>query len=285
MDFENTRPAAYPNLKQAWGLFGIVILLAIGFNLLLLGIVAILTMIGGQSLGAAFASSSITFLLSYIAIFGFVILIGIRLKIKREGGFSPDFSLPSIIDLIFIVLATLGIYVLVEPIVDLIPMPEFIQRIFLQLLGDQNIWTVIAVVIAAPFFEEMLLRGIVLDGLLKWYSPIKAIVWSALFFGLLHFNPWQFIPAVALGIFMGWIYFRTGSLLATIFIHFVANGSGSLLAWILMPDADVMASTRDLFTNQMHYIILLVVSLIIMIVSISYLKRNLKPNETAIVDM
>ena len=136
MDFENTTPAAYPNLKQTWGLFGITIALAIAFNVLLLVLMAVLTMIGGQQLGTAFASSSITFLLSYVVIFGLVIVIGIRFKKKWEGGFAPDFSLPSIPNSIFVILGTLGIYFLVEPIVDLIPMPDFIQQLFLQLLGD-----------------------------------------------------------------------------------------------------------------------------------------------------
>ncbi len=276
MEFEKNKPAAYPNLKQAWGLFGITVLLAIVFNLLLLVVMAVLTIIGGQNLGTAFASSSMTFLLSYVIIFGLVIWIGILFKKKREGGFAPNLSLPSAVSLIFISLATLGIYFLVEPIVDLIPMPDFIQQLFLQLLGEQNIWTVIAVVGAAPLFEEFLLRGIILDGLLKWYSPKKAILWSAFFFGLLHFNPWQFIPALAIGVFMGWIYYRTGSLLTTIFIHFIANGSGSLLAWILMPDADALASTRDLFSHPMHYIILLAVSFLAATGSIIYLNKNLK---------
>ncbi len=282
MDFQNSDPAGYPNLKQSWGLIGITALVAIGINLVLLAIMRILTAIGGLSLGSAFASHSLTFLLSYIIIFGLVVWIGIALKKKREGHFSPNFSLPSITNLIFIVFGTLGIYFLIEPVVDAIPMPEFVEQLFLQILGEQNMWTVLAVVVAAPIFEELLLRGIMLDGLLKRYSPAKAIIWSALFFGFLHFNPWQFFPAVALGLFMGWIYYRTGSLLTVMFIHFVANGSGSLLAWILMPETNALASTRDLFSNPINYFLLLGGSLAVVIVSVFYLQKNLKPGETAV---
>jgi membrane protease YdiL (CAAX protease family) len=276
MDIENTTPAAYPNLKQSWGLLGITVLLAIGFNLILLAIGEFLAKVEGQSLGVAFSSSSITFLISYIIIFGLVVLIGSNYKKKWEGGFSPNLSLPSMPNLIFIVLGTLGIYFLVEPIVDFIPMPEFVKQVFIQMLGKLDVWKVIAVVIAAPIFEETILRGIMLDGLLKWYSPKKAIIWSSIFFGILHLNPWQFVPALFLGLFMGWIYYRTGSLLTTIIIHFVANGSGSLLALILMPDADALASTRDLFSNPLHYVMLLAVCLVVTATAIFYLNKNLK---------
>ena len=78
--------------------------------------------------------------------------------------------------------------------------------------------------IFAPFFEEWLCRGMVLRGLLTKMKPAWAIVVSALFFALIHFNPWQALNAFIIGVVMGVLYYRTGSLLLTMLIHFVNNG-------------------------------------------------------------
>lgn len=271
---------AYPSLKQTWGLSGITLLTALFVNVLLLGVNQLLAALGKSSWGQQFLSHSLTFLLTYIAIFVFIIWLGIRKKSRVERGFAPDFSLPSIVVLLMIAIGTLGIYFLVDPVVELIPMPKIVERLFLELLGDQDIWTVFAVVVAAPICEELLLRGIILDGLLKLYTPKKAIIWSALFFGFFHLNPWQFIPAVAIGIYIGWIYYRTRSLLLAMFIHFVANGTGALLGYVLLPEADQMVPTRDLFQNDTLYAGVLVLSAIVLTMSILYLDKKLKTETT-----
>ena len=80
------------------------------------------------------------------------------------------------------------------------------------------------VAIFAPIFEEWLCRGMVLRGLLTKMKPGWAIVVSALFFALIHFNPWQALNAFIIGVVMGVVYYRTGSLLLTMLIHFVNNG-------------------------------------------------------------
>ena len=40
---EQTKTLAYPNLKQSWGLLGITLLVALGFQLLLLFVSLVLT--------------------------------------------------------------------------------------------------------------------------------------------------------------------------------------------------------------------------------------------------
>jgi len=88
--------------------------------------------------------------------------------------------------------------------------------------------------IFAPIFEEWLCRGMVLRGLLAGgkMKPGWAIVVSALFFALIHMNPWQALNAFILGLLMGYIYYRTGNLWLTMFIHFINNGSAVILSQI-----------------------------------------------------
>ena len=54
-------------------------------------------------------------------------------------------------------------------------------------------------------------------------APGWAIVVSALFFALIHANPWQAIPAFIIGCLMGYIYYRTGSLKLTMLMHCANN--------------------------------------------------------------
>lgn len=84
--------------------------------------------------------------------------------------------------------------------------------------------------IFAPIFEEWLCRGMVLRGLLTKMKPVWAIVISALFFAVIHLNPWQALNAFAIGLVMGFVYYKTGSLWLTMLIHFVNNGTSVILA-------------------------------------------------------
>ena len=72
----------------------------------------------------------------------------------------------------------------ITPIDSLIPMPEILKKALLDLAGQNGIFSFLLIVIAAPILEELLFRGIILDGLLKNYSPLKSILISSFLFGL-----------------------------------------------------------------------------------------------------
>lgn len=78
-------------------------------------------------------------------------------------------------------------------------------------------------IILAPLFEEIIFRGIVLRGLLSTYSPKKAIIYSAVIFGIIHGKPLQIWGAMVIGLFFGWIYYKTKNIGVTILLHLVLN--------------------------------------------------------------
>ena len=91
-------------------------------------------------------------------------------------------------------------------------------------ISDDTFTLFLLVSFFAPIIEEILFRGIIQKGLInKGVKPRSAIIISALVFGIVHFNPWQFIGAFLLGIVLGVIYFKTKSLLMSIFLHFFNN--------------------------------------------------------------
>ena len=94
----------------------------------------------------------------------------------------------------------------------------------MKMLLDGPVWIVlISVSVFAPFFEEWLCRGIILRGLLTKVKPAWAIVISAAVFGLIHGNLWQAIPAFIIGLVLGYVYYKTGSLKLTMLMHCVNN--------------------------------------------------------------
>ena len=106
-----------------------------------------------------------------------------------------------------------------------VPMSNVFVEYFNQLFdGSYGIMALITLtVIVAPLVEEIIFRGIMLKGFLQRYSVRKAILMSALIFGIAHMNPWQFISAFIWGIIAGWLYYRTRSLAPCILGHAFNN--------------------------------------------------------------
>ncbi|MGX4599019.1 CPBP family intramembrane glutamic endopeptidase [Faecalimicrobium sp. JNUCC 81] len=92
-------------------------------------------------------------------------------------------------------------------------------------IGIVGLTLAIQILITAPIFEELLFRGVILNGLLSKYKNNykKAIIISALIFGIAHLNIPQGINAFILGIILGGIYYCTGSMKLSIFAHFINN--------------------------------------------------------------
>ena len=74
-----------------------------------------------------------------------------------------------------------------------------------------------------PLAEEIGFRGVLLGGLLKTRCrPWLAILISAFFFGLFH-GFVGFFGAMLFGVVLGWLYWRTGSLIPGTIVHIVNN--------------------------------------------------------------
>ena len=107
---------------------------------------------------------------------------------------------------------------------------EMFTELMKEMTGGPFWSSFLVVAIFAPIFEEWLCRGMVLRGLLTKMKPVWAIVVSALFFAVIHANPWQALNAFLIGLVMGYVYYKTGSLILTMIIHFVNNGSAVILS-------------------------------------------------------
>ena len=99
-----------------------------------------------------------------------------------------------------------------------------------SLLGGSMAFAIIYTVLIAPVCEETIFRGLVLtifDGKLpKWLG----ILISALVFALIHLpSPIAFIYTLTLGVVLGFVRYRTKSLVPCVLAHIIFNATNYLL--------------------------------------------------------
>ena len=144
----------------------------------------------------------------------------------------------------------------------------------------------IVIGLAAPLVEEVVFRGAILRALLEWmkssfgeFTNKKAwiaIAISAVFFAAIHMNPAQIPHAFFGGLLLGWLYYRTGSIIPGILYHWVNNSSAFLLAW-LFPDVKTDSKLIEYFGNNDTALTLsVIVSTIVAIPCILLLNRMMK---------
>ena len=257
----------YPNIAQSFGITGIAILAMLIFS----PIMSIMTNILGKEPA---------FLIYYLFTMGVTFLIVNRIRIKKVGitssRFNFEFSTPKIILLVLVTVIAIQTGI-ISPIVGSLPMPDFIKKIFLKFAGYTGVFSFITIVIAAPILEELIFRGIILKGLLTKYSPIKSIIISSLLFGIVHLNPWQFISAMIIGVFSGWIYYKTQKLTLSIIIHMVNNLFAFISMSFMKPEAMFEDNLVDIYGGGIiTYLFITIGALIITGIGIYILNKGFK---------
>ncbi len=89
------------------------------------------------------------------------------------------------------------------------------------------IWT-LAILLAAPIFEEILFRKLLLDRI-RQFGEKPAMLLSGILFGLFHGNFYQFFYAASIGCVLAYLYLRTGRLRYSILLHLCINLVGGVL--------------------------------------------------------
>src|SRR5262252_6364073 len=106
-----------------------------------------------------------------------------------------------------------------------IPLQFFVRRTGLELF-----LAVTGAVAAAPIGEEVIFRGLLLQGMLRrGVAVVPAVVASALIFSLCHVNPIGFPALFELGVVFGLIYVRTRSVRPGMVAHLGSNLTATLL--------------------------------------------------------
>ena len=87
-------------------------------------------------------------------------------------------------------------------------------------------------VLIGPVLEELIFRKLMIDRT-RGYGEKTAIVFSSICFGLFHGNLTQFMFATAAGLFLGYVYCKTGKVWHTMLMHMLLNATSSAILLVL----------------------------------------------------
>jgi membrane protease YdiL (CAAX protease family) len=130
----------------------------------------------------------------------------------------------------------------------LLPMSEEIQQSMEAFLvfdsAGELLLVLFTVVVVAGFAEEMLFRGFFQGTLERVMDVTRAVLATAFVFAFVHFNPWWLVEVLILGVLLGVLTWRSGSIFPSVAVHMVKNGLAvvfmnadeSRLGWFLMKD-------------------------------------------------
>lgn len=108
-----------------------------------------------------------------------------------------------------------------------------------ELIGNKNVSYImlLAVVsVIAPICEEIFFRGFLFQGFKKRWGVLAGIIISSVLFSAAHLDLYNFMPLLAIGWVLAYIFHKTKSLLPVIFLHAAYN---LLLILILLSQFDI----------------------------------------------
>ena len=261
-DLENKH---YPNVRQSFGITGIMILASILFTPL-------------NIILSKFIDGETSQFIYYLFAIGITFWIVYSIRKRKTNSVTFNFKIDNKRIIPFVIIGAIALLLgIISPISALIPMPELIKKEFASLGNQTGLSSFLLMVITAPILEELIFRGIMLDGLLKNYSPVKSILISSLLFGLVHLNPWQFVAGLFLGAFIGWIYYKTKSLSFAIIIHATVNSTGYLTRCFYDFDYSSMNKTLvESYGGILNLVFAIAGFISIFAISTYYLKKEFK---------
>lgn len=253
----------YPSIAQSFGIVGILILSVIVFSPVFLAI-------------NNAVDKQLAYLLHYLLSMTVPIWLFVKLGARELS--SEEYKIKigdaRLIGLLAITTVALGMGV-TGPLSWAIPISETFQNFILELYSHKGIFSFLMIVVAAPLIEETIFRGIMLDGLLRRYSPTKAIILSSILFGAIHLNPWQFVSAFVLGIFIGWVYYRTKKLMFAITIHLANNLTAFIGMHFTNYEELIEMTFIEMYGGAFNTILIIGGAILVLFFCLQYLNKQL----------
>jgi membrane protease YdiL (CAAX protease family) len=158
-----------------------------------------------------------------------LVYLVIRKRLRGNRAANISFVAAPVAACLLVAAGVMGIHLFLQPI------EAFLGRALpiYQYYGAQAnagyrpndiVGTILVFIVLGPVTEELLFRGVILQGFLENYQVPLALLLSSALFGLFHHNPAQFIGPVFSGILFGAAYLRTRSVFPCIAGHVLTNG-------------------------------------------------------------
>ena len=176
--------------------------------------------------------------------------------------------------LFWCVLAALGVIIPSTWLQEQMPeLPNMMEAEFGMIMKERLGYFVVGLL--APLAEELVFRGAILRALLRWHKNAwVGIAISAVLFAIIHMNPAQMPHAFFVGLLLGWMYYRTDSIVPGVVFHWV-NNSVAYVLYNLYPDPSL--KLIDILGGQQQSVwMALVFSLLIFLPALFQMNLRLK---------
>lgn len=150
------------------------------------------------------------------------------------------------------------------------PMLEEFGALIGKMSGLTLVGAVLVIGLGPGIGEELLFRGYIQTRLRRRWGPGWAIFCTSLMFGVMHFDPVQGTFAMGVGLFLGYLTERTGSLWPAIVCHTVNNMVSTLEVGLGGPEIE----------GALANAITVVASILVVALSVAYLRRRVRPAPT-----
>ncbi len=139
-------------------------------------------------------------------------LLNVKYGVMAYVGLTPIFLLITI--LAAVIFKVLNIPVEPQEVVEILKEEKSVPSL---------IYMCIFTGVLGPMMEEIFFRGFVYSAIKRKMGILGGISVSALFFAYVHANLASFLSILSLGILLGYIYEKTGSLISSITVHVMHN--------------------------------------------------------------
>ena len=206
----------------------------------------------GMSVGLCLSAVLMLVIIHYSGLFR------MRLSLFRSISWKP--LLLSTL-LVFTTMWALNIFV------QWFPLEDQMEDVFAGV--SHNIIGALTISVIAPVLEEVMFRGAIQGYIIrKTGSPALAIITASLVFGIFHINPVQVVFATLLGLVLGWMYYRTGSLLSVIVGHVLNNSIATFMMLLAGNVAETEISEISGYSEQQMMIMTIVMFVFFVAISI-----------------
>lgn len=134
-----------------------------------------------------------------------------------------------------------------------------------NLINSADIWfNIIVISIVAPIFEETFFRKFLIDRTIK-YGARASIILSAVIFAFFHGNLNQFFYALLIGGFFAYVYIKTGKITYPIILHGIVNFMGSVVSLFIASSATKLQSGFNMLDASIIIVYFLIICIFIII--------------------
>ena len=123
---------------------------------------------------------------------------------------------------------------------------KLVENSYQNLLSTKTILDAIFVIfvvsIVPAVSEEMMFRGFIQSSFELKLKARWAIVITAVFFGLYHFNPYGLVPLIILGLYFGFAAYMSRSIFVSMILHFT-NNFLAVIMYFIIGDKDLIDSS------------------------------------------